>query len=149
MYIQRKNNSIMKKLVILLFSILISFNSHGEGFFTNLLDSFSSSSNKTKWTKLYTDSAGDSVYIQKSSISKRNDGYVYYWEMTDHLKPFMGTMSSLLYTEGDCVAKRYKYLKNIQYSRSMGTGSELVNYTFDNTLKWSYTPNKVLNYVCN
>ena len=128
--------------------MLISFNSYGEGFFSNLLDSFSSSSSSTKWTKLYTDSDGDSVYIQKSSISKRNNGYVYFWEMTDHLYPFMGTMSSLLYTEGDCVAKRQKYLKNIQYSGSMGTGSELVNYTFDNTMPWSYSSSKVLNYVC-
>ena len=139
----------MKKLLVLIFSILISFNSYGEGFFSNLLDSFSSSSSSNSgWTKLYIDSSGDSVYIQKSSISKRSNGYVYYWEMTDHLKPFMGTMSSLLYMEGDCVAKRYKYLKNIQYSRSMGTGTELVNYTFDNSMGWEYNNSRVLNYVC-
>ena len=139
----------MKKLLILLFSLLISFNSYGEGFFTDLLDSLTSSTSKTKWTLIEIDSGmGDTVYIDKNSIKKRNDGYVYYWELTDHLKPSMGNMSVLFYLEGDCVAKRYKYLKMIAYSRPMGSGVETASYTYDGTLGWLYHNNKTLNYAC-
>jgi hypothetical protein len=57
----------MKQLLTLLFSILISFNSYGQ------------------WTKI-TESDGDSIYIDFDTI-KEQDGYVYWWVLTDYLKP--------------------------------------------------------------
>ena len=55
----------MKKLLILLFSIFISFNSYGE------------------WTQITKDENHvDFYYVDKESIIK-NAGYVYYWELAD------------------------------------------------------------------
>ena len=52
----------MKKLLILLFSILISFNSYGE------------------WTKITETINGDTFYIDISFI-KENGGYVFFWDV--------------------------------------------------------------------
>jgi hypothetical protein len=71
----------MKKLLILLFSILISFNSYGE------------------WTKTGTNS-GDSHYLDTGRV-KESGGYVYFWTMTDYLKPEYGDMSNQMYFQGD------------------------------------------------
>ncbi len=58
----------MKKLTILLFSILISFNSYGE------------------WTKVGEDVNGNTHYIDTDTI-KDHKGSIYYWVLTDFLKP--------------------------------------------------------------
>jgi hypothetical protein len=58
----------MKKLTILLFSILISFSSYGE------------------WTEVVESVHGDTQYIDTDAI-KEHGGYVYYWDLTDMLKP--------------------------------------------------------------
>jgi hypothetical protein len=44
--------------------------------------------------------------------------------------------------------QQYDFLKNIGYSGGMGTGTELVNYTYDNSMGWNYNNSTVLNYVC-
>ena len=53
----------MKKLLIFLFSILISFNSYGE------------------WDEIGVDTAGNTSYIDTDTI-KKHGGYVYYWVMS-------------------------------------------------------------------
>ena len=55
----------MKKLLILLFSILISFNSYGD------------------WIELTKSETGDIFYVDKDRI-KGNNGYVYWYHMRDH-----------------------------------------------------------------
>ena len=65
----------MKKLLIPLFSILISFNSYGE------------------WKELGMNVAGDTFYIDKDIIKEHNR-YVYWWVLKDYLKPDeYGTLS--------------------------------------------------------
>ena len=69
----------MKKLLIFLFSILISFNSYGE------------------WTEVGTGASpvnnGDTFYIDIDTIKEHN-GYVYWWSLSDYLKPIeTGAMS--------------------------------------------------------
>ena len=99
----------MKKLLILLFSILISFNSYGE------------------WTKLGENIDGDSYYIEFDTIKARN-GYVYWWSLSDYITPNSSgdDMSAKFYFQGDCGLYRFKYLSGIFYKQSMGMGENKI-----------------------
>ena len=124
----------MKKLLILLFSILISFNSYGE------------------WIKVTIDGDnGDIYYVDKDTI-RENGGYVYWYYMEDFMKrDKYGDMSALIYLQGDCGQNRYKMLSGIFYHQPMG-----INESGRETAKnpeWTYTfPGQInarlLDYVC-
>ena len=95
----------MKKLLILLFSILISFNSYGE------------------WIKVSESVDGDSYYIDLDTLKER-DEYIYWWQMKDYLKPNESeTMSDKAYIQGDCELTRTKVLSLIFYEQPMGKGT--------------------------
>ena len=122
----------MKKLLILLFSILISFNIYGD------------------WTFHAESSSGSKFYLDYETIRK-NSGYVYYWELVDYEKVNnYGNMSLAAYYQGDCGIFRINRLTIISYSQSMGTGaSEEFNYEPD----WQSAPpgtirENTLNIVC-
>ena len=124
----------MKKLLILLFSILISFNSYGE------------------WTLITTGvEDGAKFYIDDETISERS-GYVYFWSLQDNVKPDSdGDLSGKAYYEGDCIAKRNRYLSQTWYKKNMGRGGYK---SYDPKTKWHYpSPGSVaedlLNYACN
>ena len=122
----------MKKLLTLLFSILISFNSYGE------------------WVKV-TESIDSNVFYVETNTIREKNGYVYFWYMTDYLIPSdSGVMSTQSYIQGDCNLKRDKTLAFLYYKKSMGNG-ESTSYTPPD--KWHYSPpssafSYVLNYVC-
>jgi hypothetical protein len=122
----------MKKLTILLFLILISFNSYGE------------------WTEFIKGDDGTTHYIDKHSI-KKHGGHVYWWEMKSLSKPTTKTHSAKTYVQGDCGVNRYKALSWVFYEQPMGRGSG----EKDNTpSEWSYplpglnVGGVMLNYVC-
>jgi hypothetical protein len=123
----------MKKLLILLFSILISFNSYGE------------------WERILTSSDGDTFYLDRDLI-KKHEGFVYYWEMNDYLMPSKhGIMSGKLYKQGDCGVNREKHLSFVFYEQPMGEGS---GKTMTPPDEWVYpTPESIshftLDFVCN
>jgi len=123
----------MKKLTILLFSILIAFSSYGE------------------WTKVG-ESNGNIFYIDKDTI-KEHGGHVYWWDLTDYIKPGeTGNMSGVLYKQGDCGVNRYKWLSSIFYKQPMGRGTGDTQKPHDTD--WRYpSPGSVsgylLKYVCN
>mgnify|MGYP006950238360 CR=1 FL=1 len=132
-YIDDKKHSIMKKLLILLFSLLISFNSYGE------------------WVIISTGAEdGATYYIDDETLSERS-GYIYFWILKDNVKPDSdGDMSGKGYYEGDCVAKRNRILSNTWYKKNMGMGG-YKSYDLGN--KWAYpSPDsvgaKLLNYAC-
>lgn len=123
----------MKKLLIFLFSILISFNSYGE------------------WIEIAeVASSGDTFYIDDQTINERG-GYVYFWTLQDNVKPDdYGDLSGIAYYEGDCIKKRFKYLSLTFYSQPMGAGNSTTEGV-DN--QWEYTPpgsigETLLYYVC-
>ena len=89
----------MKKLLLLLFSLLLSFNSYGE------------------WTKVMEDDDGDSYYIDLNTI-KKNDGYVYWWDFVNYVEPYDGFMSRTGFYQGDCEIGRSKTLSATQYTES-------------------------------
>jgi len=123
----------MKKLLILLFSILISFNSYGEWIHTT---------NNA--------SSGDIYYVDDQTISERG-GYVYFWTLQDKVKPDDdGDLSGIAYYEGDCSMLRFKYLSLNFYSQPMGGGNS-TKVDIDND--WRYQPpgsvgEALLDYVC-
>jgi len=122
----------MKKLLILLFSVLLSFNSYGE------------------WTKIIDSIEGDYFYVDKETI-KQHGGFVYYWTLTDYLEPSpSGVMSVKKYAKVDCGVNRMTYLTYIFYKQSMGNGNGV---TDDGADPWKYPdPNSVggfkLRFIC-
>ena len=119
----------MKKLLILLFSLLISFNSYGE------------------WIKFT-----EGGYIDITTI-KLHNGYVYYWRMDDYAEPNkFGDMSTQFYSLGDCNLNRIKTLSYVYFKRGMGQGTREQQ---DSVVKdWKYPPPNTtslaaLNYACN
>ena len=95
----------MKKLLILLFSLLISFNSYGE------------------WTKIGTNTIGNTYYLDIDLIKENNED-VYFWMLTDYLKPYDGYMSDKVYMQTNCGVLRYKPLIGTFYKQPMGVGEK-------------------------
>ena len=123
----------MKKLLALLFSILISLNSYGE------LKNIANNVN------------GDSFYVYNDTINKHN-GYVYYWSLIDFITPnSFGERSAKGYYQADCGLNRKKLLSGMWYEQPMGAG-KFVTENYDNP-KWDYSPpgsaiESVVEYVC-
>jgi hypothetical protein len=98
----------MKKLLLtftLLFSILM----------------FSTPS-YAEWTKVSKNDIGNIYYVDFERIRK-NDGYVYFWKLSDYIKPNkFGSLSSKIYMQVDCKLFRFKFLSDSYYKGPMGTG---------------------------
>ena len=119
----------MKKLLILLFSIFISFNSYGE------------------WTKQYTWDNGDALFLDFSTI-KEHDGYMFWWELKNTPNSEF-IKSGMVYSKGDCSRMRSKVLTVIFFTELMGKG-ESQSRDYD---EWSYpSPDtqvyQMLNFIC-
>ena len=122
----------MKKLLLLLFSLLISFNSYGE------------------WTKVNMDVDSSSYYIDFATV-KKIDGYVVWWEMRDKVEPDVeGYMSVMGYFKGDCESTRTKFLSVLAYEGSMGEGDGLDIsggiFSLEEMLGWRYPPPTSVDY---
>jgi len=96
----------MKKLLILLFSLLISFNSYGE------------------WTRIWSED-GDNYYFDYDSL-KINNEYVYIWGLVDYLKPFLGDLSAKRLYEIECgtsiTSMRARVVARSYFDIPMGEG---------------------------
>ena len=110
----------MKKTLVILFSLLIPFNSHGG------------------WEKVVKGSLGDTFYVD-FNINK-NNGNIYFWVLRDYLKPdSFGDMSSKVLKELDCnYPRKMRSISFSFYTQPMGKGptSEINN----ETKKWTYFP---------
>jgi hypothetical protein len=119
----------MKKLLILLFSLLISFNSYGE------------------WTLSDEWDNGDTQYIDLDTI-KSVDGYVFWWGVKNSDYDD-GYKSLMAYVQGDCKMTRVKSLSFNLHKERMGKG-ESIHWASDD---WHYPrPDShmyyELNFVC-
>lgn len=114
--------------------MLVSFNSYGG------------------WTEVASSSAGE-YYTDITSLQTYN-GYVYWWELTNHSKPVTSyrTMSHTAYKQGECGIKRHKILSLFAHKGAMGMGaSEDISSSLSQ--KWLYSrPGSVsaalLNFAC-
>jgi hypothetical protein len=93
----------MKKLLLLLFSLMLSFSSYGE------------------WSFIGEDDDGESSYYIDLETLRKIDGYVYYWNLVDFDMPDeFGNMSGVTYAQGDCGITRAKILTAVSYKKPMG-----------------------------
>jgi len=95
---------------------------------------------------------GITFYVDFDTI-KKHDGYVYYWELGDYLKPNeFGDLSAKVYREVDCKLFRFKVLGDSYYTEPMGRGTPSASSNTSDE-EWSdVTPNSaaysVLKKVC-
>ena len=84
----------MKKLILILLFSTVMF----------------SSSSYAEWTKMSENVDGTTYYVDYERIRK-HDGYVYWWILSDYLKPTsQGYLSNQSYNQGDCTLFRLKSL---------------------------------------
>ena len=108
-----------------------------------------SSNSFAGWTMLGKNARG-TFYVDFERIRK-NDGYLYYWQLGDFLKPAKGFLSVTVYRQLDCRLFRYKSLSYSFHKKPMGEKpSETVNHR--NT-EWEYpSPNSsnetIIKRVC-
>ena len=97
-----------------------------------------SSTSYADWTKAGAGLNGDTYYVDFERIRKV-DGYVYFWELVDYLKPTKyGDLSAKVYRQGDCKLFRYKNLSISFHKGPMGGGTGQFNNTPDKD--WRYPP---------
>ena len=89
----------MKKLLLLLFSFLLSFSSYGE------------------WTEFLTDK-DEILYIDLENFQERSDGYVYYWMMLSD-----SSKSQKVYVKADCEFESFNVLQIDTHTKTMGGGT--------------------------
>ena len=98
---------------------------------------FSPSTSFAGWTEVVTDMEGNTYYVDFERIRK-HDGYVYFWELGDLLKPNeYGNLSAKAYKQGDCKKFRYKWLSMSLYKESMG-GGEIGETSNTPDKEWTY-----------
>ena len=99
-----------------------------------------SSPSFAEWTKV-TEGVDERIcYVDFERIRKR-DGYVYYWELGDYLKPNKhGILSVRAYAQGDCKLFRVKHLSFSLYKEQLGGGTAN-NHNIENP-EWRYHPHK-------
>jgi len=126
----------MKTIILLLTTLIFS------------LTMFASTS-FAEWTETSKNVNGDTFYLDSDRIRKV-DGYVYFWELQDWLKPYKGILSAKIHRQGDCKLSRFKPLSFSYHKEPMGGGTGKVITSPD---KWFYpSPNSsgetVLKKVC-
>ena len=115
----------MKKLLLLLFSLLLSFNSYGE------------------WTKVAENDDGDYYFVDFDKV-KYVDGNVYWWMMYDAVESYYYVdedepyFSEQSYNQGDCQINRFKVLSTSYYSKPMG--EDLIFNWNEPEPQWDYFP---------
>ena len=91
----------MKKLLPLILSLLLSFNSYGE------------------WTEIpvINDDFAEQAFIDFDNLKKKKDGYVYWWMMTSR-----SDSSEKIYLQSDCEGERFYPLSAVLHTKPLGRG---------------------------
>ena len=123
----------MRKLTLILTTLIFSL-------------MFSPSTSFAEWKKVGENVGGTTFYVDFESI-KKHDGYVYYWYLSDYLKPTkFGHLSAKTYNQGDCKLFRFKRLSYSFHKEPMGGGTGEIDNTPDKD--WRYpTPDSAGEYV--
>jgi hypothetical protein len=99
---------------------------------------FATSPAHAEWTKVVETEHSDVLYIDFERI-REHSGSVFFWEMTDYLKPSeVGTLSSRIYNEGDCQRFRYRMLSASWHEMPMGEGPADVDKPSGVYADWQY-----------
>ena len=93
-----------------------------------------------KWRKVSVSVDGTAVYVDFERIRK-HDGYVYYWDLFDLLKPSKDEdLSYKAYMQGDCKLLRKKTLSEVYHKESMGGGTGTMQILTKFQKDWKYPP---------
>ena len=103
----------MKKLLLFLLSLILSFHSYGE------------------WTELPASNPEEQGFIDFDNLQERSDEYVYWWMMTSY-----SNRSEKFYIQSDCQAGRIKPLQEDYHNEPMG-GGDLTSST-ESDIGWYY-----------
>ena len=101
-----------------------------------------SSTSSAEWTEVgWKD---ETTYYVDFERIRKHDGYVYYWNLADELKPTkFGNLSSKSYEQVDCKMLRYKVLSDSYYTEPMGRGIRSASSN-EPDKEWNYpSPNSV------
>jgi hypothetical protein len=91
------------------------------------------------WKKVDKSDIGNTYYVDFERLRK-NDGYVYHWELTDLLEPAeTGMRSAIIYKQGDCKLLRFRVLSFFSYNISMGKGTPS-SFIKTPEKEWRYPP---------
>ena len=97
------------------------------------------------WEKVHGNVNETNLYVDFDRIRK-NNGYVYYWELTDFSKPTeIGILSYKVYRQGDCERVGFKNLSWSYHKQPMGNGSG-ETYTLP-IPEWNYPSSNTLNAI--
>ncbi len=98
---------------------------------------FSSSASFAEWKKVSENAQGTAFFVDFDRI-RQHEGYVYYWELQNFLKPDEGgNMSFKIYIQGDCNLFRFKFLSFTTHREPMGRG---IAKNYPPSEKWAYPP---------
>jgi hypothetical protein len=131
----KKGHSFMKEILILLSSLILSFNSYGE------------------WVYIDTEKNSDTeVYILTDSI-EIEDGYVYWTYLNNYSEPRSeyNIMGLAIFRGGDCENNRYVNIESQMFQGSMGTkefGKRLKPEQEWTSPSSGQIDEKIFNYVC-
>ena len=113
----------MKKILVSLFSLIISFNAYGD------------------WKPIYeaSSSNGNLITFYLDSDNIKTNGNVYYWELSDYLNPNpFGDLSGMILYESDCnVPQKRRMLSQLYYIQPMGKGP--TSSTTNQPTEWRYS----------
>jgi len=97
-----------------------------------------SSTSFAEWTGVV-ENVNGTFYVDFERVRKV-DGYVYWWEMSDRLKPTkFGDLSDKAYYQGDCKLFRYKVLSFSTHKEPMGRGTPSTSSNKPEK-DWDYPP---------
>ena len=66
---------------------------------------------------------GDTFYVELDTVKAIN-GYIYWWGLSNYIEPNpLGSMSGIIFFQGECELKRFKYLSDTYYKKLMGQGA--------------------------
>lgn len=111
-----------------------------------------SSSSYAGWTQVAETEDGNVLYVDFERIRKHG-GHVYFWSLTDFLKPIAtGKLSGKIYVQGDCKLFRFKNLSFVHHKQPMG--KDIGESNSPENPEWRYaSPNSsieaILQSVCN
>jgi len=104
-----------------------------------------SSTSFAEWFAMTRNKNGDTFYVDFDRL-RNHDGYIYYWALTDYLKPSEdGYLSVKSYYQTDCKLFRFMLLSIILHKQPMGRGvAETHNLK---NPEWSYPSPKSVDEV--
>ena len=88
-----------------------------------------------EWVKS-AESEDGSFYINLSDIRK-DDEYVYWWQLNDLIEPNKGILSATTFHQTDCLWFRTKYLRGKVYKANMADGTAEREYDYEDP-RWIY-----------